>query len=285
MSAEENKAMLRRLYDETFPQWNLAVIDELFGPTSVGHELSPGTVVSGFSLSSEVPGLLWYALGSDSSLSGSSRWRVRTAPSRPRWSWRNVPSLTIASFAVPPVAGSSMNARARPYPTHYTAPINRSVSPLEHITVTDPTHPLYALTLPCVGITTNPQLGPSCIVSLAPGVERLIPLRATSLAPTSQPPSPCRLSVAALHAVLAVLGSLLTTDSPASGQEDTYGATQSTSGLTGTPPPRAEHALHERAPPSDGARACSLPTLDKPLAPAAPALPPEPWSDPHGGPS
>ena len=76
---------------------------------------------------------------------------------------------------------------------------------MEHITVTDPTHPLYALTLPCLGITTNPQLGPTCIVSLAPGVERLIPLRATSLAPTSPPPSPCRLSVAALHAVLAVL--------------------------------------------------------------------------------
>ena len=28
VSAEENKALIRRLYDEGFTQWNLAVIDE-----------------------------------------------------------------------------------------------------------------------------------------------------------------------------------------------------------------------------------------------------------------
>ena len=43
MFAEENKAILRRLYDEGFTQWNLAVIDEGFSPTYVGHELPPGT--------------------------------------------------------------------------------------------------------------------------------------------------------------------------------------------------------------------------------------------------
>ena len=43
MCAEENKAILRRLYDEGFTHWNLAVIDELFSPTYVGHELPPGT--------------------------------------------------------------------------------------------------------------------------------------------------------------------------------------------------------------------------------------------------
>ena len=43
MSAEENKAILHRLYDEAFTRWNLPVIDELFSPEYVGHELPPGT--------------------------------------------------------------------------------------------------------------------------------------------------------------------------------------------------------------------------------------------------
>ena len=151
--------------------------------------------------------------------------------------------------------------------------------------MTDPTHPLYALTLPCLGITTNHQLGPACRVWLAPGVERLIPLCATSLAPTPQPLSPCRLSVSALHAFLAVLGSLLTNASPALGQEDSYGATQSTSGSTGAFSPPADHAFSEQPAPVDGTRACSLPPLDQPLSPTAPPVPPEPGADPQGGPS
>ncbi len=43
MSAEENKAIIRRLYDELFGQWNLALIDELFSPDYIGHELPAGT--------------------------------------------------------------------------------------------------------------------------------------------------------------------------------------------------------------------------------------------------
>ncbi len=40
---EENKTLIRRLYDELFVQWKLPVIDELFSPEYVGHELPPGT--------------------------------------------------------------------------------------------------------------------------------------------------------------------------------------------------------------------------------------------------
>jgi predicted ester cyclase len=43
MSVEENKALIRRLYDEVFLKWNLDVVDELIGPEFVGHEMPPGT--------------------------------------------------------------------------------------------------------------------------------------------------------------------------------------------------------------------------------------------------
>jgi steroid delta-isomerase-like uncharacterized protein len=43
MSVEENKALIRRLYDEVFLKWNLDIVDELIGPEFVGHEMTPGT--------------------------------------------------------------------------------------------------------------------------------------------------------------------------------------------------------------------------------------------------
>jgi predicted ester cyclase len=43
MSVEENKAIIRRLYDEVFVRWNLGVVDELIGSDFVGHEMPPGT--------------------------------------------------------------------------------------------------------------------------------------------------------------------------------------------------------------------------------------------------
>jgi len=35
----ENKAIILRLYDEVFFQWNLAVLDEIISPTFIGHEM------------------------------------------------------------------------------------------------------------------------------------------------------------------------------------------------------------------------------------------------------
>ena len=43
MSVGQNKALIRRLYDEVFAKWNLGVIDELVGSEFVGHEMPPGT--------------------------------------------------------------------------------------------------------------------------------------------------------------------------------------------------------------------------------------------------
>ena len=43
MSVEANKALIRRLYEEVFVNWNLDVVDQLIGPEFVGHEMPPGT--------------------------------------------------------------------------------------------------------------------------------------------------------------------------------------------------------------------------------------------------
>src|SRR5690242_3497529 len=62
-----------------------------------------------------------------------------------------------------------------------TAPIGVTLPTGEYIEVTDPTHPLYGLTLPCLSVTVKQRLGRVCVVWLAPGIERLIPLASTSL--------------------------------------------------------------------------------------------------------
>jgi steroid delta-isomerase-like uncharacterized protein len=39
---EQNKRLVRRLYDELFFKWNFAVVDELISPDFIGHEMPPG---------------------------------------------------------------------------------------------------------------------------------------------------------------------------------------------------------------------------------------------------
>src|SRR5215471_11056053 len=86
-------------------------------------------------------------------------------------------------------------------------PLKRTASPTDTVEVTDPTHPLYGLTFPLIGITNKPRLGRVCVVWLYPGVERVISIAATSLASSPPVPSRCRLSVEGLHALLAVVAS------------------------------------------------------------------------------
>src|SRR5262252_3087487 len=83
--------------------------------------------------------------------------------------------------------------------------LKRTASPTDTVEVTDPTHPLYGLTFPLLGITTKPRLGRVCVVGLYPGVERVIPLAATSLGGPPAAPSACRLSVEGLQALFAVV--------------------------------------------------------------------------------
>ena len=39
---QDNKGLIKRLYEELFIRWNLAIIDELVAPEFIGHEIPPG---------------------------------------------------------------------------------------------------------------------------------------------------------------------------------------------------------------------------------------------------
>ena len=41
-TAAENERIVRRLYDELYSKWNFAVVDELFSPDFVSHDMPPG---------------------------------------------------------------------------------------------------------------------------------------------------------------------------------------------------------------------------------------------------
>jgi predicted ester cyclase len=43
MSVDENKVLIRRLYDDVFARWNLALVDEVIGQDFVGHEMPADT--------------------------------------------------------------------------------------------------------------------------------------------------------------------------------------------------------------------------------------------------
>src|SRR5262245_51653403 len=123
--------------------------------------------------------------------------------------------------AYAPLGCASVSTGACRKLVHQTTPLTLTALPTDTVTVTAPTHPLYGLTFPLIGITTKQRLGRVCVVWLYPGVERVIPVAATSLADSALlPPSPCRLSVAGLDALLAVVGSLADPS-----QEDAHGDT------------------------------------------------------------
>ncbi len=173
--------------------------------------------------------------------------------------------------------------QAQEKPTQYTAPIGMSVPATEQLEITDPTHPLYGLTLPCLGITTRPRLGPVCLVWLAPGVERLIPLAATSLAPIPQPPVRCRLSVPAVHALLAVLRSVVVDDAAGPGQEDTDGSTNSSFCAPRTTLAAAGDAPSGRHIPVAAPSASASTPLGQPHSSATPGVSADARTDPPGG--
>ena len=45
MSTEENKALIRRFYEEVFNQRDLAALDEYYAPDHIDHTLPPGLTV------------------------------------------------------------------------------------------------------------------------------------------------------------------------------------------------------------------------------------------------
>jgi hypothetical protein len=75
--------------------------------------------------------------------------------------------------------------------------------PKETVTVTDPRHPLFGRTLPMLGITNKQNLVPCCVVWIAAGIERMVPVAATDRA--AEPPYifPAPLNVVAVQQLLA----------------------------------------------------------------------------------
>jgi len=47
MSVEENKAIVRRLYEEVINKWNMAVVDELIATNYIDHDQRPEQVARG----------------------------------------------------------------------------------------------------------------------------------------------------------------------------------------------------------------------------------------------
>jgi hypothetical protein len=98
---------------------------------------------------------------------------------------------------------------ARTNPFQQNTPLGLTALPTDTVEVTDPTHPLYGLSFPLIGVTVKQRLGRVCLVWLHPGIERAIPVRATSLASEPHILVACRLSIAGLQALLHVLSSLV----------------------------------------------------------------------------
>src|SRR5262249_43553093 len=94
------------------------------------------------------------------------------------------------------------SGQAAANPNQITTPIGHRFSPEQTITVLDPRHHLYGQTLPLVALTHHTQLGRCCVVWLQPHGERLVPVRATTLAflPPHLNPSP--FSIPALYPFL-----------------------------------------------------------------------------------
>ncbi len=115
-------------------------------------------------------------------------------------------------------------------PFQQNTPLGLTALPTTTVEVTDPTHPLYGLSFPLIGVTVKQRLGRVCLVWLHPGIERAIPVRATNLAGEPHVPVTCRLSVAGLQALLHVLSPVVSPN-----QEDAHEPAASTQLSPATP--------------------------------------------------
>lgn len=111
----------------------------------------------------------------------------------------------------------------RKNPFQQNTPLELTALPTDTVEVTDPTHPLYGLSFPLIGITVKQRLGRVCLVWPHPGIERAIPVSATNLASEDHVLSSCRLSIAGLQVLLQVLSSLVCPN-----QEDAHEPIEST---------------------------------------------------------
>jgi hypothetical protein len=94
------------------------------------------------------------------------------------------------------------------YPSQQDAPLGSTLFGGDLVEVVDPSHPLYGLTLPLIGITQKRASVVMCAVWLQPGIERLIAVAATDRGAAQVGRTRCRLSIASSGALLAVVASL-----------------------------------------------------------------------------
>ena len=93
-------------------------------------------------------------------------------------------------------------------PSQQETPLGSTLFGGDLVEVVDPTHPLYGLTLPLIGVTQKRASVVMWAVWLQPGVERLIPVAATDRGAAQVGRTRCRLSIASSGALLAVVASL-----------------------------------------------------------------------------
>jgi hypothetical protein len=129
-----------------------------------------------------------------------------------------------------PLACAAPAISALPNPFQQNTPLGLTALPTDTVEVTDPTHPLYGLSFPLIGVTVKQRLGRVCLVWLHPGIERAIPVSATSLASEPHVLVACRLSVAGLQTLLHVLSPLVCLN-----QEDAHEPAASTQLSSATP--------------------------------------------------
>jgi len=102
------------------------------------------------------------------------------------------------------------------------------------VTVTDPCHPLYHHTFPLLYQTNQRELEPCCLVQIAPGVERLIPTRQTSLSTLPAAGFSCPVDLSSLHNLIKTFAHVLAQVEMES-SDDSGGTTPTTSNRHASP--------------------------------------------------
>jgi hypothetical protein len=72
------------------------------------------------------------------------------------------------------------------------------------VTIVDPRHPLFDQTFPLLHLKNKQEMVPCCLVQLAEGVERLVPISVTSLAASLDVVFPLPLDISSLHKLTQV---------------------------------------------------------------------------------
>jgi hypothetical protein len=96
-------------------------------------------------------------------------------------------------------------------PTQQITTIGTTCAALETVTIIDPRHPLFGMTLPLVGFYTRTLQGHCCVLALRPHIEVVVPLAATDRAPDPITPFPLPLCLSAVRQLLATFARLVDT--------------------------------------------------------------------------